>query len=290
MKLPPVSIIVITLNRAALLDRCLQQILKLDYPRYEVIIVDGGSIDNTQQILTKYKQYKYFKIIYHPRPGIPAGKNIGIINSKYSLVAFVDDDNMVTRGWLKKLVKKLLDLPEKIAATTSVWKWSGHAICYKKKVLYEVGLFDERFTRLRDDTDLAFRMFDKGYDIVHVPEAIFYHQPPLPKTIFEKIKYVIYRTKIHEFDVLLYKKNPERCKFYFNIKFNFLIPPIRDFKIATGLWQGKGHVKLGSRGVDLISNSNPLNFLLVFIGGIAYSLFVKMFRFAGSIKYGKLLL
>lgn len=56
---PPVSIVVSTHNRASILEKCLNSIFKLNYPKYEIIVINDGSNYKTIEVLEKYKNYKF---------------------------------------------------------------------------------------------------------------------------------------------------------------------------------------------------------------------------------------
>jgi hypothetical protein len=91
---------------------------------------------------------------------------------------------------------------------------------------------------------------------------------------------------------LLYKKHPTKaCRDFLHIKYGFIIDPLEDFKVATGLWKTDGKLELSSpRGITFIKNDSPLHALLIIISGICYVLAVKTSRLIGSIKFKKLLI
>ena len=291
---PPVSIVIATYNRANRIKKCIDTLLCLDYPEYEIIIVDDGSSDNTENILMNYKN-KYrnkIKVVTHEHNrGWAAGKNSGIRISKYDIIALIDDDIIVEKNWLTHLVSMLLkNIKNRVAAVTSVGIYAGHSICYLKNIMIRAGLFDERFVRnLRQDTDLAFRIFDIGYKIIYIPEVKFTHDHPNPKTNLQKFNFIKNRILVHQMDVLLFKKNPERTKKFLNVKFRFA-SPLDDFKRATGLWCKRGKFELGSPEGITIIHKTPLNIPIIFLGGILYAIFIKLTHLYASIKYDTFLI
>lgn len=293
--LPSVSIIITTYNRANNLGKCIDSLLKIDYPEYEIVLVNDGSTDNTGEILKEYEEkYNIIKIVNREKnKGWAASKNSGILASEHDLIVLIDDDIIVDRGWLAILVTELMkNIKNKVAGVTSVDIHAGHSICYLKDVMIRAGLFDERFTlNLRQDTDLSFNIIDLGFKIIYTPRAKFTHDHPPPNTILQKIKYIKNRLWVHQNDVLLFKNHPERTKEFLDIRFGFLRNPIKDFQIATGTWSEGGNFKLSSpQGVTIIENKTPFHTLVIFLGGLTYVLAVKLVRLCGSIKYRKLLI
>lgn len=104
---PPVSVIVAVWNEGSRISKCIDSLLKLDYPKKEIIVVGGGE-DNTKDVCTalaKNKKIKY--LIERKRRGKWYSLNKAIENAKYDLVAFTDADCVVTQNWLNKLVSNL---------------------------------------------------------------------------------------------------------------------------------------------------------------------------------------
>jgi len=93
-----VSIIIPTFNRANLIKMAIDCALKEIIAGDEIIVVDDGSTDNTEQVLSSYKgKIKYFRI---SNSGAGAARNFGIRNSRNPLVAFLDSDDEWTPGKL----------------------------------------------------------------------------------------------------------------------------------------------------------------------------------------------
>lgn len=105
-KNPFVSFIIPTLNAQRYLEGCLSSIRKQNYSRerYEILIVDGGSVDDTIAIARKY----HSKIISNPFIDQESGKSLGIQKSRGEIIVLMDSDNeIIKKDWLIKMLKPL---------------------------------------------------------------------------------------------------------------------------------------------------------------------------------------
>jgi len=106
-KLPPISVVVCTRDRAQSLERTLQSLACQDYPDFEVIVVDNCSRDKgVQQVIEK----SGFRYVYQARPGLDWARNLGIQEARHAIVAFIDDDALAAPGWLRGLAYGFSDL------------------------------------------------------------------------------------------------------------------------------------------------------------------------------------
>jgi len=106
-ELPGVSIVIPTYNSGTTLKLCLSSIKKQDYPeeKVEIIVVDGGSKDETIEIANRYG---VDRILSNPLKTGEAGKAVGLRAAKFEMVSFVDSDNILpSNDWLTKIVAAL---------------------------------------------------------------------------------------------------------------------------------------------------------------------------------------
>lgn len=289
---PEVSITIATRNQHDVLRDCILALLKQDYPkdRYEIIVVDDASTDRTAELLENYGAKIRSKSIRHS--GAVVVRNTGIEMAKFPYVITLNGDCVCREDWLKNLMKEFTD--EDIAIVGSWSHTGGMSTAYRRDVLLEVGMFDSAYkdaTGYRDDTDLVFRILDRGYRYVYTPDAKFEHRHIGPASLMGKIKYAISRVRFHEVDPLLYKKHPERTREFLDIKLGFIRSPLKDFKVATGTWVKRGKINLSSpQGIVLLENRSPFHTIAIILGGVIYVVSVKLMRLYGSIKYRKLLI
>lgn len=189
---PSVSIIVPTYNRVEQLKLCIGALLLLDYPSFEIIVVDDGSTDDTASYVRSLGERVIGVTIAHG--GRSAARNAGIRAARGEIIAFTDDDCLVDLQWLRNLLVPFCDTrvvgvsgaviyvgEEYVAARgervvenrQACWPMTAN-VAYRADVLRQIGGFDETFERY-EDKELALRVWMHGR-VVPVPEAKVYHQ------------------------------------------------------------------------------------------------------------------
>ncbi|MZG53855.1 MAG: glycosyltransferase [Nitrospinae bacterium] len=182
MSSPLVSVIIPTFNRAYCLGESIQSVLI--QKGYELIVVNDGSTDNTDQILSHFPAIKVIK--YTGNRGVSFARNKGLEKAKGSLICFLDSDDLWEQGKLEAQVEWMRDHPEcKAVYTDEIWirngvrvnpmnkhkKYSGDifrqclplcivspsSVMLRKSVLDEVGGFDETMP-VCEDYDLWLRI------------------------------------------------------------------------------------------------------------------------------------
>lgn len=201
MKEPYVSVVVVTKNRAASLERALRALTSLDYPEYEVIVVDNGSSDRTPETARKYP-VRYVRV---EQSNIALARKQGVESSRGDIVAFCDDDCVPRQDWLKQLVRRLNHQGVALVAGTLVnvgWPtgvikgrsrlgrngvltWAstydeaeffGNANIAFWKAAYEtIGGYDEFYRAGYEEIDLVQRFRNAGFRVAHAPEAVVEH-------------------------------------------------------------------------------------------------------------------
>jgi GT2 family glycosyltransferase len=99
------------LSRPDLLRRCVQSLLALDHPDFEVIVVDNRAADAPPVEIAGVR------VVREPRPGISAARNRGLAAATGDIIAFTDDDVEVDRRWLRALCERFARQPDLAAVT-----------------------------------------------------------------------------------------------------------------------------------------------------------------------------
>ena len=206
-KLPRVTVVVPTYNRARLLANCLCSLDALFYPRdcFEIVAVDDGSQDNTDQILTEFgrRTSSNFLSIRQNNSGPAAARNNGIRRAQGEMIAFIDDDCVADSSWLTELVRGFESANiagvggtirtgsqgiisaymflNNVVASNLKGDWVPPFLitanaCFKKDLVISVGGFDEHFSHPGgEDPDLCWRILKAGGLFAMNPAAVVYH-------------------------------------------------------------------------------------------------------------------
>lgn len=140
-----VSVIIPTFNRASVLERAIESVLAQTYKNYELIIIDDGSTDNTEEVLNKYSEYK---IIKTHNNGVSIARNIALKESNGSWIAFLDSDD----EWLPDKLAKQITFIEKdphclLVHGDEIWIRNGVRVNPKNK--HKKGGGDQFLTSLK---------------------------------------------------------------------------------------------------------------------------------------------
>ncbi|MGI5404073.1 glycosyltransferase family 2 protein [Streptomyces sp. CA-135486] len=98
-----ISVIVATHNRPELLGRCLDSILEMEYPQFEVIVVDNAPADESAKQLVQDSYSGRVRYVREPVPGLARAHNRGLAVARGRIAAFTDDDTLVDAQWLTEL-------------------------------------------------------------------------------------------------------------------------------------------------------------------------------------------
>lgn len=198
---PRVSVVVATRDRAERLARLIESLRGQTFDRFEVVVVDDGSLDGTRELLGRVAEHEQRAIRGLARVvagGPSAARNDGWRAARGALVAFVDDDCRATPGWLEALVRAAERSPGAVVQgrtvpdpdeaselgpfSRSLWVerpgpyYQACNIAYPRELLERLGGFDaDAFPMVGEDTDLAWRARAAGAEIAWAPEALAYH-------------------------------------------------------------------------------------------------------------------
>ncbi len=210
---PLVSIILPTFRRGdnGYLNRAIQSIMMQSYPNFELIIIDDGSKDSTQRVISSYNDGRIRNIRHDANCGLHARRlNEGIGLSRGEYISFMFDDDYWLPDHLRTLVTHFMRCSQEygmafgyslcINAQTREIELLGdeynpgrlrvgnclgnQGVLVRKAVLYDVGGYDEHPGIIRlCDWDLWLRVINGGYKIYKIPIVTSINEFALPDSI-----------------------------------------------------------------------------------------------------------
>ena len=210
---PFISIVVVNYNGKKFLPDCFRSIFRQTYSRFETILVDNGSRDDS----IEYTQQNFpeIKILsLSDNRGFAGGTNAGIRVAIGDFILTLNNDTILTDDFIEELIKPMVsDSSVGICASKMLFpdgKINSTAICisrsgaawdrgmgepdngqynvpeevfgacagaalYRRSMLDEIGLFDEDFFLFMEDVDLSFRARLAGWKCIYVPTARVVH-------------------------------------------------------------------------------------------------------------------
>jgi GT2 family glycosyltransferase len=199
-KLPSVSVVVCSYNGAATISSCLDGLLRLEYPDYEVIVIDDGSTDATAAIARSFG----VRVISTANRGLSNARNLGLLVARGEIIAYTDDDARPEPHWLTYLADAFLRTehvgvggpniappgdgpiadcvanapggPVHVLLSDQVAEHiPGCNMAFRREALEAIGGFDPRFRSAGDDVDVCWRLQERGGTLGFHPAAMVWH-------------------------------------------------------------------------------------------------------------------
>ncbi len=219
-----ISIVVPAYNNQKAIEPCLDALLRQTAPRdtFEIIVVDDGSTDDTARVAEAHG----VSVIRQPNRGPGAARNTGAQHAAGETIIFVDADSEPDERFVEKLAAPFCDPEiagasgEKKTRQTNLWarfvqaeydfkyeRIAAHptidfvdssTAAYRRKVFLGNGGFDTMMMEA-EDTELSFRLSERGYKMVLVRDAIAYHTHPesLIDFLVRKYRYAVWRAIVY---------------------------------------------------------------------------------------------
>lgn len=205
---PPVSIVVPAYNEAEVIESAVRSLVGSDYPRFEVIVVDDGSEDDTGEIVERLA-LGGVRVLRKANAGKSAALNAGIAAARHGVIVTVDADTVFEPGTLRKLVGPFAD--DRVGAVSGntkvgnrkglLGRWQhidyvmgfnldrrlydvlqcmptvpGAIGAFRRSALQQVGLFSA--ATLAEDTDVTIALGRAGWRVVYVEDARAFTEAP----------------------------------------------------------------------------------------------------------------
>jgi O-antigen biosynthesis protein len=200
-KWPIASVVVCAYQAEDTIGKCLSSLTELDYPNYEVLVVDDGSTDATSEIARGFP----VRLLCGGRLGLSGARNLGLEHAEGKIVAYIDADAQADPDWLTYLALAL-EAPHAAGAggpnpvppddpftSQCVARVPGGPIhvlfdderaehvpgcnmAFWRERLLEIGGFDPVYRAAGDDVDACWKLLDLGYEIRFHPSALVWHR------------------------------------------------------------------------------------------------------------------
>jgi GT2 family glycosyltransferase len=190
-----ISVVVPTVDRVALLERCLRGLAGQEGVAFEVIVI-GGDDPGIARLVDTWKGPLSLRFLRSRAPGASVKRNVGWSVARAPIVAFTDDDCEPAPGWLKSIVGAFADpgvdlvqgavaahpddgavggvFARTIEVHTPTPTYPNANLAYRRSVLERVDGYDSLLAS-GEDTDLAWRVLESGGHAQFVPEALVWH-------------------------------------------------------------------------------------------------------------------
>ncbi|WP_066874761.1 glycosyltransferase family 2 protein [Clostridium mediterraneense] len=212
------TIIICTYNRSNILKECILSLLNNNTDNnYEILVVDNNSTDNTKEIIEQLKlKFSNLKYIFEEKQGLSCARNRGILESTTELVAFIDDDVIVEKGYVKSILEYFINDNNVCAGGKIYTIWHqdkpawfndgffsiigetkygnsnrvlvneeypyGGNMFFRKSIFDKIGVFDEKLGLngdeivMGEEVDLCSRIRNLNYEIYYLNNAVVGHR------------------------------------------------------------------------------------------------------------------
>lgn len=142
------SIIIPAYNVEQYIEECVESVLQQDLDNYEIIIVNDGSTDKTNEILEKYKNITNIKIINQENKGLSGARNIGLKNCIGKYILFLDSDDFVEKNSIKKILNEIQHNDLEVLAFNFWIYYNKDKYILEKRLINKKSFSGEKYLKL----------------------------------------------------------------------------------------------------------------------------------------------
>ena len=214
LDLPLISVVVLNWNGSRVVEECLKSLQAQTYNPLEIIVVDNASTDGSADLIRR-RFPDVNLIVNERNLGFGGGNNVGIRTSQGRYIMMLNNDARLDPKCIEELKRSIekderygvcackillenednlvdsagivvfwdglsigrgrLEKGDRYNKEEEVFFSSGCACLFRKKMLDDIGLFDEDFFAYADETDMGWRARLAGWKCIYNPKAVVYH-------------------------------------------------------------------------------------------------------------------
>jgi glycosyltransferase involved in cell wall biosynthesis len=192
---PRISVIIPCYNQGHFLREALESVDQANSPLLEVIIVNDGSTDAATNDYCRQLHAQGHHVVFQENKGLSGARNTGILLARGDYILPLDADNKIRPGYITESIR-VMDLHDSVAVVYGNAQYFGErhdlwkpgkfnlqklmlsntidaCAVIRKKVLLELGLYDESMRWGWEDWELWLRIAFKGYEFWYIDEVLF---------------------------------------------------------------------------------------------------------------------
>lgn len=229
-----ISVVIPAHNEEKTIGNCLEGLITqtIDKDRYEIIVVDDGSTDNTPNIVNNFRGVR---LIRQKNQGPAAARNKGAEEARGEIILFTDSDCIPFDNWIEEMIKpfdpnsevvgvkgayetkqreliarfvqiEYEDKYDKLKKQTNIDFIDTYAAGFRRNVFLQANGFNREFPiACAEDVELSYRLANSGYKMIFNPKAKVSHLHPRSLMDYVKKKY-----KFSYWRMLAIKKHPNK--------------------------------------------------------------------------------
>jgi glycosyltransferase involved in cell wall biosynthesis len=195
-----VSVIIPCYNQGLYVLDAIHSVQDQTYKNWEIIIVNDGSTDSNTQNILKSLEINHVKVIHTANQGLPAARNLGIVNAIGNYILPLDADDKIAPSYIEKAINKFQlnnalklvycrgryfgDRKDAIPFNSSpfllrdllLYNFIFCSAVFKKKDFESAGGYSLNMNGGWEDWDLWIRLLEKGGEVYQIPEELFYYR------------------------------------------------------------------------------------------------------------------
>jgi glycosyltransferase involved in cell wall biosynthesis len=229
---PLVSVIMIFFNGEKFIEEAIESVLSQTYPNWELLLVDDGSTDSSNEIVHRYvnqlpRKIRYLEHENHQNRGMSATRNLGIRNAQGEYIALLDCDDVWLSHKLEQQVEIMESQPEAsmVYGPSQKWySWTGESDDIQQDVLYNLGVQPNTLLK----PPILLNLYLQGKAITPCPSNILFRRELIQRVggfeeswrgIYQLYEDQVFFTKVYLKETVFvasecwdkYRKHPDSC-------------------------------------------------------------------------------
>jgi glycosyltransferase involved in cell wall biosynthesis len=196
---PKISIVIAAFNQSEYLEDCIESCYSQTMPAHEIIVVNDGSTDNTQEIAERYMFTKFpgiespVRVVSQVNKGLPSARNTGIMNATGDYIWFLDSDDKLMENAIERMTQEMIKVNADIYAPSfkefgksdreiilggftmddlKLANRIGYFSPIRRSALLEIGGYSPRMKAGWEDWHLWFNLFTRNKTVAVLQDVL----------------------------------------------------------------------------------------------------------------------